>query len=91
MKQAQRGIEAIEREKAQALTRAQALEKKLSVAGNSETVLFQHLFTELQGNYNKMVETVSRIAEKDPEVGQKYNNVIRKLVLEILPSTLPEA
>ena len=87
---AQKGLEAIEREKAEALARAQELEKKLSVSGNSETVLFQHLFGELQSDYNKLIACAGQIAEQAPEDGEKYKNAIRKMVLEILPCALPE-
>jgi len=89
-KAAQQGLEAVEREKADALARATELEKKLSVSGNSETVLFQHLFNELQNDYNKMVECAKRISAKDPDAGKKYIGVVRKMVLEIMPGLLPE-
>lgn len=87
--EAKKGLEAIEREKAEALAKAQELEKKLAVSGNSETVLFSHLFDELQDVYNKLIACSARIAEKQPEAGAKYKTAIRRMVLEILPSTLP--
>lgn len=87
--EAKKGLEAIEREKAEALAKAQELEKKLAVSGNSETVLFSHLFAELQDVYNKLIACSARIAEKQPEAGAKYKTAIRRMVLEILPSTLP--
>lgn len=87
--EAKKGLEAIEREKAEALAKAQELEKKLAVSGNSETVLFSHLFAELQDVYNKLIACSARIAEKQPEAGVKYKTAIRRMVLEILPSTLP--
>lgn len=84
------GLEAVEKEKADALARAQALEKQLSVASNPDTVIFMHIFNELQNNYEKLLACGKSITDKDPANGDKFAGAIHKFVLNIMPGMLPK-
>jgi DNA repair exonuclease SbcCD ATPase subunit len=77
-KAAEQGLQAISQEKVEALAKAQELEKKLQVQGNQDTVLFAYLFDELQINFNKLTNCLSKIVAADPAVGQKYRGAIHK-------------
>lgn len=77
-KAAELGLQAIEREKTEALAKAQELEKKLQVQGNQDTVLFAYLFDTLQVDFNKLTACLAKIVVGDPEVGQKYRGAIHK-------------
>jgi hypothetical protein len=71
-------VQGIEAEKTAALKTASELEKKLAVAGgNSETILFAHLFTEFQEQFNKLIGSIGRM---DPEFKSKYNGAMSKYI-----------
>ncbi|MFT8889463.1 MAG: hypothetical protein ABF904_11680 [Ethanoligenens sp.] len=71
-------IQDIEQEKAAAIARAQELEKKLAIASNKETVLFAHLFEEMQGNFNQALGCVEKISENDVETAEKLRGALKK-------------
>ncbi len=83
----QASLQAVEREKAAALERAKAMEKQLSLGANPDTVLFKHLFDEIQSIYNRLVGTIKKLeasgAEADTEAAAKFKGAVRKL-LEML-------
>ena len=69
----------IEAEKAAALKMAADLEKKLQTAGSAtvEQIVFGHLFTEFQEQYNKLLSSIGRM---DPEVAPKYRGAMAKFI-----------
>ena len=78
---AEKGLEAIEKEKADALAKAAELEKKLQISGNQDTVLLAHLFSEFQEQFNKIMECIGKIKAADPEAGQKFQQAFRKAIM----------
>jgi hypothetical protein len=72
-------VQGIEAEKAVALKMAADLERKLQTAGGStvEQIVFGHLFTEFQEQYNKLLSSIGRM---DPEVAPKYRGAMAKFI-----------
>lgn len=72
-------VQGIEAEKAAALKMAADLEKKLQTAGGAtvEQIVFGHLFTEFQEQYNKLLSSIGRM---DPEVAPKYRGAMAKFI-----------
>jgi chromosome segregation ATPase len=72
-------VQGIEAEKAAALKMAADLEKKLQTAGSAtvEQIVFGHLFTEFQEQYNKLLSSIGRM---DPEVAPKYRGAMAKFI-----------
>lgn len=81
---AQKTLEIVDREKADAVQRAQELEKKLQVSGNTKTVLFSLLFSEIQQQFNKLNECLGQITEEDAATGDKYKDAMIKLLNKML-------
>jgi len=72
-------LQAVEKEKAAAITRAQDLERQLKVAGNSETVIINHLFGELQTVIIKLATSIEKVnAGGDSESARKFKGAICK-------------
>jgi len=72
-----KSLEAVEKEKAAAIARAQELEKQLKVAGNSESVIINHLFSEMTAIVGKLQEAIGRIeAGGDQESAAKFRTAI---------------
>ena len=76
----ERGLEAVEKEKAEALAKAAELEKKLKISGNQDTVLLTHLFTEFQDQFGKIMTCVGRIGAAVPDDGEKFKAAVKKLL-----------
>jgi len=72
-------VQGIEAEKAAALKMAADLEKKLQTAGSAtvEQIVFGHLFTEFQEQYNKLLSSIGRM---DPKVAPKYRGAMAKFI-----------
>ncbi|MFT9055117.1 MAG: DUF3102 domain-containing protein [Ethanoligenens sp.] len=87
--EAKKGLADIEQEKAAAIARAQELEKKLAIASNKETVLFAHLFEEMQGNFNRAIGCVEKIAQGDTETAGKLRGALKKC-LEMMEGKVNE-
>ena len=73
-------LDAVEREKAAALDRAQQLEKKLSVSSNQETVLVMHLSEELQTVFGKLLQTIEKMESEDAAAAAKFRAATGKLL-----------
>lgn len=78
--ESEKGIEAVEKERAAALARASELEKKLQVSGNQDTVLLTHLFSEFQNQFNKITECITKIKSNDQASGEKFQQALRKAI-----------
>ncbi len=72
-------VQGIEAEKSAALKMAADLEKKLQTSGSAtvEQIVFGHLFTEFQEQYNKLLSSIGRM---DPEVAPKYRGAMAKFI-----------
>lgn len=72
-------VQGIEAEKSAALKMAADLEKKLQTAGCAtvEQIVFGHLFTEFQEQYNKLLSSIGRM---DPEAAPKYRGAMAKFI-----------
>lgn len=73
-------LTAVEIEKTRAIERAQILEKKLSLSGNPETVLFSHLFEEFNSTFNKLLGCIKKLEAEDPDNAEKFRGAIRKYI-----------
>lgn len=74
-KQAAGELQPIAEEKARLEQRARELEKKLEVAENKETVLFAHLFEEMQNNFERLLQLLGKM---DAETAQKFHSALQK-------------
>jgi chromosome segregation ATPase len=73
-------LEAVEREKSDALTKATELEKKLKVASNQDTALFNFLYDAWQQDFNKICGLVKKVNETDSEFAGKMKNAINAVL-----------
>jgi hypothetical protein len=83
-------LDALEKEKADALTRAAELEKKLSVAGNQETVIVLHLSEELQTVFGQLCGSIAKIRTDNPDTADKFKAATHKMI-DMLSARLDEA
>jgi hypothetical protein len=70
-------LEAVEQEKAAALTQAAELEKKLKVASNQDTALFNFLFDAWQQDFNKMCGLIKKVNESDSDFAGKMSGAVK--------------
>jgi len=74
-----KSLQAVEQEKANAIARAQDLEKQLKVAGNSGTVLIEYLFNEMTGGIGKLANAINKIdTAGDPDSAAKFRGAVTK-------------
>lgn len=62
----------IDAEKADALKRAEQLEKQLAISSSAETVKFSFYFEALNGDFGKITESLKKQAEENPETAAKF-------------------
>ena len=68
----------LDEEKAQAIKRAENLEKELAVSSSPETVKFTFYFDSLNSDYEKIFESIEKLKEENPEMAQKYTQAMIK-------------
>lgn len=73
-------LQDLEAEKAQALARAQELEKKLAVSGNTDSVLIAHLFEEFNLLFGKIGSAITRMETTAPEDAAKFRGAMQKYI-----------
>ncbi len=73
----------IDKEKAEALKRAEALEKQLAVSSSAESVKFKFYFESIQNDATKISEALKILKEKDPEVAEKFKGAYLKYLTVI--------
>ena len=71
-------LEEINREKEEALKRAGALEKKLSVSSSPETVKFTFYFDALQKDYSALLDCLQMIKKQDATTAEKFKEAMQK-------------
>ncbi len=77
----------IDSEKAAAITRAEALEKQLTVSSSAETVKFKFYFEDIQKNAVKIQEALKEIKEKAPEAFEKFKGAFLKY-LDVIKNSI---
>lgn len=80
-------LESIERDKANALTKAAELESKLAVAANPDTVYINFLLENMQEQFMKILQRIEDIAQTDADKAQKFGVATGK-VLDALKQML---
>lgn len=80
-------LESIERDKAEALTKAEELENKLAVAANPDTVYINFLLEGIQEQFMKVLQRIEGIAQTDADKAQKFGAATGK-VLDALKQML---
>lgn len=73
-------LESLETEKAEALRRAEELEKKLKVSSNQDMALFAYLFENFQECFNKLCGCIKKIEATDSETAKKLSGAMAKVV-----------
>ena len=79
----------IDGEKAEALERARQLEKQLAVSSSAETVKFKFYFDALDGDFKKIIESLKKQFEENPETAAKFKNACYG-ALDIMKKRLDE-
>lgn len=79
----QANLAAIKDEKAQAMARAQELEKQLKIAGDNDTVRLSLLFEAFQGDYSKIAGFITETKASDTEKGTKFQGALVKALEKI--------
>ena len=64
----------IDTAKADAVKRAEQLEKQLAVSSSAETVKFKFYFDALDGDFKKITESLKKQFEENPETAAKFKN-----------------
>lgn len=77
----------IDSEKAEAVKRAEQLEKQLAVSSSAETVKFSFYFEALNTDFNKITESLKRQAEENPETAAKFKKACYS-ALDIMKNNL---
>lgn len=65
-------ISELEAAKSAADLKAKEFEKKLAVSTSPESVKFTFYFEALQGDYNKLIDSLKKIKSENPETAEKY-------------------
>lgn len=64
----------IDSEKAEAVKRAEQLEKQLVVSSSAETVKFKFYFDALDGDFKNITESLKKLFEESPDTAAKFKN-----------------
>lgn len=64
--------------RAEAISRAEELEKQLAVASSPETTRFTFYFEALDADYQKILSSLAEIKKTQPEVADKYGAAMRE-------------
>lgn len=65
-------MEELKAAKTEADIKAKEFEKKLAVSTSPESVKFTFYFEALQGDYNKLIDSLKKIKTENPETAEKY-------------------
>lgn len=68
----------IDAEKAEALRKAENLEKQLAVAASAETVKFQFYFDAIQSDVGKICESIKTLRGENPQAADKFKSAMIK-------------
>lgn len=68
----------IDAEKAEALHKAEKLEKQLAVAASAETVKFQFYFEAIQSDVGKICESIKALRGENPQAADKFKSAMIK-------------
>ena len=79
----------IDSEKAEAVKRAEQLEKQLAVSSSAETVKFKFYFDALDGDFKKITESLKKQFEENSETAAKFKNACYG-ALDIMKKRLDE-
>lgn len=71
-------LEEIGKERAEALEKAGALQKKLAVSASPETVKFTFYFDALQKDYSALLDCLQKIKEQDATTAEKFKEAMQK-------------
>ncbi|SDN14469.1 Protein of unknown function [Acetanaerobacterium elongatum] len=77
-------LEQVEKEKTAALEREDRLKKQLAVTGNSDSVLFAHVFEEYQSNFNRLLGIIKKIEATDQDTAAKLRGALKKITISQL-------
>ena len=69
---AEKQVKELREAKAEADIKAKEFEKKLAVSTSPESVKFTFYFEALQGDYNKLIDSLKKIKAENPETAEKY-------------------
>lgn len=75
-----RKLSDIDEAKAEALQKANRLEKQLEVASSAESVKFQFYFEALQSDFLRITESLEKLAKENCEISEKFRRAILKYV-----------
>ena len=77
----------IDAAKAEAVKRAEQLEKQLAVSSSAETVKFKFYFDALDENFKNITESLKKLFEESPDTAAKFKNACYS-ALEIMKNSL---
>lgn len=77
----------IDSEKAEAVKRAEQLEKQLVVSSSAETVKFKFYFDALDGDFKNITESLKKLFEESPDTAAKFKNACYS-ALDIMKNSL---
>ena len=80
----------IDAEKAEAVKRAESLEKQLAVASSAETVKFQFYFDALQQDVGKICESIRKLRNESAESAEKFRSAMIKYT-DIIRNSLEQS
>ena len=83
VRELQKSLGEIEREKAEAVARAEDFRKKLEISKNGDATTFKYLFEECQGRFNKMLDFLDGIKESDADTYNKLLAAVRALISQM--------
>ncbi len=63
---------------AQALERAEQLQKQLAVSSSPEATKFSFFFDAVNADFEKMIDSLKKLKEENPEVAEKYAGAMKK-------------
>lgn len=66
--------------KAEAIRRAEELQKQLAISSSAEATKFTFFFAALQEDFEKITESLAKLKTENPELGGKYNSAIKKYI-----------
>ena len=72
LKAVEQQMQELKSAKAEADIKAKEFEKKLAVSTSPESVKFTFYFEALQGDYNKLIDSLKKIKAENPKTAEKY-------------------
>ena len=83
MRELKESLDEIEKEKAEAVARAEDFRKKLEISKNGDATTFKYLFEECQSRFNKMLDFLDGIKESDGDTYNKLLAAVRALISQM--------